>query len=141
MSATNQSGQGRWDSPNGTLWNVGVRDHSGLMLANLITLDHLSVSSAIRRPKSVGEPGNTVLPSVASCAFIFESASALLVSVFISSMISAGVLLGGWSDQGSVARRPRHVPLREAAGARTLHLAVTGGWRGDDHAGAAWLPS
>ena len=27
----------------------------------------------------------------------------------------------------------------EAAGTRPLHLAVAGGWRGDDHAGAAWL--
>jgi transposase len=30
---------------------------------------------------------------------------------------------------------------RRAAGARSLPLAVTGGWRRDDHAGAAWLPS
>ena len=42
-------------------------------------------------------------------------------------------------DQGAVARRPGHVPVREAAGARPLPLAVAGGRRGDDHAGAAWL--
>ncbi len=31
--------------------------HSGLMPANLITLAHFSVSSAINLPKSAGEPG------------------------------------------------------------------------------------
>lgn len=45
-------------------------------------------------------------------------------------------------NQGPVARRPGHVPVRQTAGARSLHLAVDGAARerradGDDHAGAA----
>src|SRR5262245_10925758 len=40
-----------------------------------------------------------------------------------------------WADQSTVARRPGHVPIRQAAGARALHLAIAGGW----DAGAAWL--
>src|SRR5215216_2828193 len=43
------------------------------------------------------------------------------------------------ADPGTVARRPGHVPVREAAGARALHLAIFREWSGDDHAGAAWL--
>src|ERR1700684_1149155 len=42
--------------------------------------------------------------------------------------------------QGALARWARHVPVREAPGARPLHLAVVGGWHGDDHVGAARLP-
>jgi hypothetical protein len=34
-------------SPNGTLWNVGS-DHSGLMLANLITFAHFSTSAVMK---------------------------------------------------------------------------------------------
>ena len=34
---------------------------------------------------------------------------------------------------------PGHVPVCQAAGARAVHLAVSGGWDGDDHASAAWL--
>ena len=45
------------------------------------------------------------------------------------------------ADQGIVARWPGHVPVRQAAGAGTLHLANNGsarrgGSHGDDHAGA-----
>jgi hypothetical protein len=34
-------------SPNGTLWNVGS-DHSGLMLANLMTFAHFSTSAVMK---------------------------------------------------------------------------------------------
>src|SRR5256885_2983658 len=39
------------------------RGHSGLMPANLITLPHFSVSSAMSLPKSAGEPASTMPPS------------------------------------------------------------------------------
>ena len=40
---------GHWlgNSPNGTLWNVGS-DHSGLMLANLMTFAHFSTSAVMK---------------------------------------------------------------------------------------------
>ena len=38
------------------------------------------------------------------------------------------------ADQGFVARRPRHVPVREAVGAWPLYLAVEH-WRSNDHEG------
>jgi len=42
-------------SPNGTLWNVGS-DHSGLMLANLITLAHfLSGAALAANPTPISE--------------------------------------------------------------------------------------
>ena len=41
--------------------------------------------------------------------------------------------------KGAVARRPRHVLVLEAAGAGSLHLAVSRGWHGDDHASATRL--
>ena len=52
-------------SRNGTLWNVPLlkQSHCGLMPANLTTLPHFSVSSAISLPKSAGDPPNGVLPS------------------------------------------------------------------------------
>jgi hypothetical protein len=37
-------------------------DHPGLMPANLTTLPHFSVSSAMNFPNSLGEPGSTVPP-------------------------------------------------------------------------------
>src|SRR6266849_4102448 len=43
------------------------------------------------------------------------------------------------SDQGAMARRPGHVPVREAAGARAFHLAIFRERSGDDHAGATGI--
>ena len=63
------------------------------MFANFTTLAHFSVSSAIRRAKSAGEPGSAVLPIAASCAFIFGSASARWFRVYYATM-SGGVPLG-----------------------------------------------
>src|SRR6516162_2504863 len=45
------------------------------------------------------------------------------------------------ADQGALARRAGHVPVRQTAGARALHLAISGGWNGGDHAGTARLSS
>src|SRR6516225_1736339 len=68
--------------------------HSGLMLAARITLPHFSVSSAMSLPKSAGEPASTRLPRSASCALIFRSASAVLISRLSLLMTSVGVFLG-----------------------------------------------
>ncbi len=51
-------------SPNEWLWNV-TRDHSALIPANLITLTHFSVSSAMSLPKSEGETTSGVPPKSA----------------------------------------------------------------------------
>src|SRR6266446_3221448 len=56
------------------------RGHSGLMPANLITLAHFSVSSAMSLPKSAGEPASTMPPSSANFALIPASARAALIS-------------------------------------------------------------
>ena len=72
----------------------GVTDHSALMLAARITLPHFSVSSAMSLLKSAGEPASTRLPRSASCALIFRSASAVLISRLSLSMTSVGVFLG-----------------------------------------------
>ena len=64
------------------------------MPANLITLPHFSVSSAISLPKSAGEPGRTVPPRSESRDFILGSARAVLISLLTMSRISAGVPLG-----------------------------------------------
>ena len=56
----------------------------------------------------------------------------------------SSVLLSGppWrSSEDHLARRSGRLPVHDAAGARPLHLAVAGGWDGDDLAGAARLPS
>src|SRR5882757_8740759 len=64
-----------WNLPAGL--NTAQRpDHSGLMLANLITLAHFSVSAAMKAAKPSGEPGNGVAPRSASLALILGSASA-----------------------------------------------------------------
>src|SRR4051794_4967942 len=68
--------------------------HSGLIPANLITLPHFSVSSAMSLPKSAADPGSTAPPRSASRAFILGSASAALISLLSLSTISAGVFLG-----------------------------------------------
>ena len=64
------------------------------MPANLITLPHFSVSSAMSLPKSAGEPASTVPPRSASRAFILGSARPALISLLSLSMISAGVSFG-----------------------------------------------
>src|SRR5262244_2666028 len=70
-------------------WN-----HSGLMPANLITLPHFSVSSAISLPNSAGEPGSPVAPKSAKRALIMGSARPAFTSLLSISMIAAGVFFG-----------------------------------------------
>jgi hypothetical protein len=67
--------------------------HCGLMPADLITLPHFSVSSAMSLPKSA-EPGSTVPPRSAGRAFILVSARAALISLLSFSTISEAVGLG-----------------------------------------------
>src|ERR1700675_4108816 len=79
------------------IWNIRATDcpdHSGLMPAVLITLAHLSVSSAMSLPKSASELESTVPPKSASRAFILGSAMTALISLLSLSMIAAGVFLG-----------------------------------------------
>ena len=70
------------------------RPHSALMPADLITLAHFSVSSAMNLPKSAGEPASTVPPRSASRALILGSARAALIPLLSLSTISTGVAFG-----------------------------------------------
>src|SRR5262245_33212725 len=67
---------------------------SALMPANLITLPHFSISSAISFPNSAGDPGSARPPRSARRSFILGSASAALTSLLSFSTISAGVAFG-----------------------------------------------
>src|SRR5262249_58727047 len=97
------SRHGPQDLPSGRYGRFGRSrvDHSALMPANLITFAHFSVSSAMSRPKSVGEPTSPMPPTLASRALILGSESAALISVLSLSMISSGVFFG--------APTPNHV--------------------------------
>ena len=61
---------------------------------NLTTFPHFSVSSAIRFPKSTGDPPSTVSPRSVIRALISRSASTALIALLSLSMISAGEFLG-----------------------------------------------
>ena len=67
---------------------------SGLAPENLITLPHLSVSSATNLPKSAGKPPIIEAPSSENRAFVLGSARIELISLLSLSIISAGVPLG-----------------------------------------------
>src|SRR5262249_20291566 len=84
------------DSRNGRYGIFGRdrADHSGFMPANLITLPHFSVSSAMSLPKSACDPGSTVPPRSARRALILGSSRAALTSLLSLSTILAGVFLG-----------------------------------------------
>src|SRR5262249_43483898 len=73
---------------------LGARLAYDLRLANLTTLRHFSVSSAIIFVNLAGEPGSSVPPRSTSLAFIFGSARKALISVLSTSTIDAGVALG-----------------------------------------------
>src|SRR4029453_4196321 len=76
-------------------YSAGDRaDHSALMPADLITLAHFSVSSAMSLPKSAGVPGRTVPPRAASRALILGSARPALISLLSLLITSAGVSFG-----------------------------------------------
>jgi len=68
---------------------------SALMPANLTTLPHFSVSSAMSLPKSADEPGSAVAPHSASRAFVLGSARAALISVLSLSTIGS-CQIGYW---------------------------------------------
>src|SRR5262249_31099066 len=68
--------------------------HSALMPANLITLPHFSVSSAMSLLKSAGEQAIAVPPRSAIRALILGFTSAALISMLSLLMISGGVFLG-----------------------------------------------
>src|SRR5262249_52739665 len=77
------------------LWNVrAFPPQSALMPANLITLAHFSVSSAISFPNSAGDPGSATPPRSAGRAVILGSSRGALTSLLSVSMILAGVFLG-----------------------------------------------
>src|SRR5215472_2298427 len=80
--------------------------YSALMLADLITLPHFSVSSAMCLAKSAGEPANTETPTSSSRALIFGSARAALISRLSLSMISVGVFLGAPIATNALASKP-----------------------------------
>src|SRR5262249_19883797 len=63
-------------------------------LADLITLAHLSVSSAMTLPKSAGVPGMRTPPGAAGLSSSFSSGGAALISLLRLSMIPAGAPLG-----------------------------------------------
>src|SRR6516162_6167532 len=69
-------------------------DHSGLMPANLTTLPHFSVSSAINAPNSVDVIGIGSAPRPLIRALSCGSASPAVILLLSLSMIAAGVPLG-----------------------------------------------
>jgi hypothetical protein len=75
----------------GRLWNVGGRQArvQSAFAPNLTTFAHLSVSSAISFPKSVGEPGSAVAPRSANGALILGSVSPSLISSFFMPRLAA----------------------------------------------------
>src|SRR5262249_1175221 len=70
------------------------RVHSGLIPADLITLAHLSVSSAIIFANAVGDKASGVAPRSESWALIWGSASTALTSRLSLSMTAIGVFRG-----------------------------------------------
>src|SRR5215471_4145372 len=75
------------------LWNA-CRDQSSLMPADLVTLAHFSVSSAMSFPNSVGVIGIGTSAKPASRSFILGSARPAVISLLTLSITSAGVPFG-----------------------------------------------
>ena len=103
------------------------RPHSGLMLADRITLPHFSVSSAMNFPNSADVLANSPPPRSASCALILGSEEPALISLFSLSMISAGVLLGAPMPYQLVDCSPGRIRPQSALPAARL-------------SGSRWLP-
>ena len=100
-----QSGH-RTDGIRGTKFKeywYGLPNYSGFIPANLTTLPHFSISAAMSLPKSVGDPGSTVVPRSASLAFILASARAALISLFSLPMIAEAVFLGAPRPNAALA--------------------------------------
>src|SRR5262249_5613489 len=64
-------------------------DHSALMPADLMTLPHFSVSSAMSLPKSAGDPAWTRNPRSSYLALISGRARDALISLLSTSMYSS----------------------------------------------------
>ena len=90
----------------------GRNDQSALTPANLTTLPHLSVSSAMNFPNSRAEVGNAVLPRSAKRACITGLASATLISLLSLLMMSAGVFRTSGTRADDEPYRPRRIALR-----------------------------
>src|SRR4030095_11159937 len=71
-------------SRSGTLGNIRrlPSDQSALMPANVTTLAHFPVSSAMNLAKSEGEPGSTVAPRSASRPLCVGSSRLALIALF-----------------------------------------------------------
>ena len=69
-------------------------DYSAVIFANLITLAHFSVSSAIRFPNSAGVIDSGSTPKLIRRAFVAGSNTMALISLLSFSMIAEGVPLG-----------------------------------------------
>src|SRR5262249_23270904 len=109
------------------LWNIRLlkQPHSDLMPANLITLTHFSVSSAISFPKSAGDPGSATPPRSARRAFILGSSRAALTSLLSLSTISAGVALGAPRPDQLLASYPgTNSPTVGTSGSASERVAV-----------------
>jgi hypothetical protein len=105
----------------------GCADHSGLMPANLITLAHFSVSSAISFSKSAGEPGSVVPPRSASRALILGSARAALISLL--TVNDFGGRIFGRADAGPEARLVARDEITHGRDVRQRLRARRGGHR------------
>src|SRR5262245_57518422 len=82
---------------------LGTADQSGLAPANLTTLPHFSVSSAMSFLKSAGEPTSGVPPRSASRALILGSARPALIVSLSLSIVCDGVFLGAPTPNQAVA--------------------------------------
>src|SRR5262245_38233059 len=128
-SALGQSGLMFANLISGTRLSNSSRDflgQSGLVPDDLTTVLHLSVSSATNVPKSADEPGNTVVPSSASRAFILLSARAELISLFSMLTIAGIVFLCKPAPNHWLALRPPRLRVGRMKGASTAtHPSLT----------------
>src|SRR5262245_35175723 len=87
---------------------------SALIPANLITLAHFSVSSAICWANCADEVANTVTPTSTSRAAILGSARPALISLWSFSTISTGVFLGATMPDHPLASK--HATVSQIVG-------------------------
>src|SRR5262249_49752770 len=109
------------------LWNVpaATERHSGLIFANLITLAHFSVSSAMSLPKSAGEPGFGTLLNAAYRDLTSGSARPALISTLSFWMISTGVPFGAPKPPTALASYPgTKSPTVGSSGSASERLTV-----------------
>jgi len=106
-----RTGRGIRDFAERNLWNVASpSSYSGLMPANLITLVHFSIFSAMNLANSFGEFGGTATtPRAAKRCWMFGSSTAALVCLLSVAMISGDVPLGAPNVALEKAIDRRHV--------------------------------